>query len=182
MLIATETEAATKASAASRAPTTPEGAYPASSSTATVAHTPSPQMASHVPFLAVRPDDQFSAEVKTRDWAVTNGVPAEAEAAAAAMDGTEAPFLPVPHASRLPSWIRLPLVTVLSLAISAGAYTVVADYTGLEMASVSRDLHDEWQVAAVLGWKIVSLAAAWISGYDCELAMHLASHCTGRRC
>ena len=117
-------------------------------------------MASHVPFLAVRPDDQFSTEVKARDWAVTNGE--------LAMDGTEAPIIPMPHAFRLPSWVRFPLVTILSLSISAGAYTVVADWSGLEMASVSRDLHDEWQVAAVLGWKLVSLAAAWMSGYACE--------------
>ena len=117
-------------------------------------------MASHVPFLAVRPDDQFSSEVKTRDWALTNDD--------AAMEGTEAPIVSLPHASRLPSWVRFPLVTILSLVISAGLYTVVSDWSGLEMASVSRDLHDEWQVAAVLGWKVISLASAWMSGYDCK--------------
>ena len=114
-------------------------------------------MASHVPFLALRPDDQFSAEVKTRDFATD-------PATTSAMDPTEAP-LPAP--SRLPGWVRLPLVVVSSLTISAFAYSALADLTGLELAAVSRDLTSEWEVAAVVGWKVVSLLIAYSSGYDC---------------
>ncbi|KAM0720542.1 hypothetical protein Q7P37_004678 [Cladosporium fusiforme] len=116
-----------------------------------------PLMASHVPFLALRPDDQFSSEVKTRDFAT------EPATTTTAMDPTETPL---PPPSRLPSWLRLPLVVVSSLTISAFAYSALADITGLELAAFSRDLADEWQVAAVVGWKVVSLILAFSSGYD----------------
>lgn len=122
-------------------------------------------MASHVPFLALRPDDQFSSEVKTRDFAAE---PAIANTTRTAMDPTETPL---PPPSRLPSWVRLPLVVVSSLSISAGAYSALADVTGLELAAFSRDLTDEWQVAAVVGWKVVSLILAFSSGYDCMFTL-----------
>jgi hypothetical protein len=111
-------------------------------------------MASHVPFLAVRPNEQFDTDVKTRDFV---------ETPLATMDPTEAPL---PSPSRLPAWLRLPLVVVSSLTISAFAYSALADLTGLELAAVSRDLTAEWQVAAVVGWKVVSLILAFSSGYD----------------
>lgn len=122
-------------------------------------------MSSHVPFLALRPDDQFSAEVKTRDFAH--------QPSATTMDPTE---LPVPAPSRLPSFLRLPLVVVSSLTISAFAYSALADLTGLELAAVSRDLTAEWQVAAVVGWKLVSLLVAFSSGYDCTCRAQNTSH------
>jgi hypothetical protein len=113
-------------------------------------------MASHVPFLAVRPNEQFDTDVKTRDFA---------DGPVATMDPTDAP-LPLPSPSKLPGWLRLPLVVISSLTISAFAYSALADLTGLELAAVSRDLTAEWQVAAVLGWKVVSLIIAFSSGYD----------------
>jgi hypothetical protein len=117
-------------------------------------------MASHVPFLAVRPNEQFDTDadvVKTRDFAsepVATLDPSE----------MEAPELPSP--SRLPAWLRLPLVVVSSLTISAFAYSALADLTGLELAAVSRDLTSDSQVAAVVSWKVISLIIAFSSGYD----------------
>lgn len=122
-------------------------------------------MSSHVPFLALRPDDQFSAEVKTRDFAH--------QPSATTMDPTE---LPVPAPSRLPSFLRLPLVVVSSLTISAFAYSALADLTGLELAAVSRDLTAEWQVAAVVGWKLLSLLIAFSSRYHCTCRAQNTSH------
>ena len=117
-------------------------------------------MASHVPFLAVRPNEQFDTDadvVKTRDFA---------SEPVATLDPTEmeAPELPSP--SRLPAWLRLPLVVVSSLTISAFAYSALADLTGLELAAVSRDLTSDSQVAAVVSWKVISLIVAFSSGYD----------------
>ena len=110
-------------------------------------------MASHVPFLAIRPDQQFSPDVNTR----------------AQMDPAQEEILPTPPApSRLPGWVRLPLLVVSSLSISAFAYSALSEITGLELAAVSRDLTQEWQVAAVVGWKLVSLLVAFSSGYDCK--------------
>lgn len=110
-------------------------------------------MASHVPFLALRPDQQFSPDVNTRDQ----------------MDPAQEEILPTPPApSRLPGWVRLPLLVVSSLSISAFAYSALSDITGLELAAVSRDLTQEWQVAAVVAWKLVSLLVTFSSGYDCK--------------
>ena len=114
-------------------------------------------MASHVPFLAVRPNEQFDTEVKTRDFA------SEPVATLDPLE-MEAPELPSP--SRLPGWLRLPLVVVSSLAISAFAYSALADLTGLELAAVSRDLTSDGEVAAVVSWKVISLVLAFSSGYD----------------
>lgn len=110
-------------------------------------------MASHVPFLALRPDQQFSPDVvNTR-----------------AMDPAQEEILPTPPApSRLPGWVRLPLLVVSSLSISAFAYSALSEITGLELAAVSRDLTQEWQVGAVVAWKVFSLLVAFSSGYDCK--------------
>ena len=111
-------------------------------------------MACHVPFLALRPDQQFSSEVKTRDYA---------------MDPAQEEILPTPPApSRLPGWVRLPLLVASSLSISAFAYSALSEITGLELAAVSRDLTQEWQVAAIIVWKLISLLVAFSSGYDCK--------------
>jgi hypothetical protein len=112
-------------------------------------------MASHVPFLALRPDQQFSPEVKTRDYAT--------------MDPAQEEILPTPPApSRLPGWVRLPLLVASSLSISAFAYTALSEITGLELAAVSRNITQEWQVGAIFAWKLVSLLVAFSSGYDCK--------------
>lgn len=122
-------------------------------------------MASHVPFLTVRPDEVD--EVKTRDFGSVNR-----SALAAQLDDTDADAMEAPVApkSRLPSIIRLPLVWVLSLGLSALLYSLVADYAGYELAAVSRDLTEDWEVGALLAWKLVELSGAWFAGYDCTCA------------
>ncbi|KAK4552511.1 hypothetical protein LTR86_010355 [Recurvomyces mirabilis] len=121
-------------------------------------------MASHVPFLAVRPDEQFSDEVvKTRDFA-SSSLLDRINADANAMD---APALPqMPPATRLPSWVRFPMVVVISLALSAFLNTLIADFTGYELAAVSREVTEQGQIAALMGWKLVELGTAWAAGYD----------------
>ncbi|GIZ39394.1 hypothetical protein CKM354_000278000 [Cercospora kikuchii] len=69
-------------------------------------------------------------------------------------------------ASRLPSYIKFPALTLVSLGLSAFLYTVVADYTGPELASVSRNLEERWQLWAILGWKLAELFGAWYLRYD----------------
>jgi hypothetical protein len=88
------------------------------------------------------------------------------------MDPAQDDILPPPPAppapSRLPGWVRLPLLVVSSLSISAFAYSALSEITGLELAAVSRDLTQEWQVGAIVAWKLVSLLVAFSSGYDCK--------------
>ncbi|KAF2210974.1 hypothetical protein CERZMDRAFT_44433 [Cercospora zeae-maydis SCOH1-5] len=68
-------------------------------------------------------------------------------------------------ATRLPSYIKFPALTLVSLGLSAFLYTVVSPYAGPELASVSRDL-DRWQLWTVVGWKLTELFGAWYLRYD----------------
>lgn len=129
-------------------------------------------MASHVPFLAVRPDEQFDTDIKTRASSSTNGMPRSSNPSRiGAMDPRDAPEAPpigrVPPASKLPAAIRFPLVCLLSLSLSTLFYSLVADWAGVELAAVSRDLTDEWQIGALFAWKFAELSIAWYAGYDC---------------
>ncbi|KAK4541398.1 hypothetical protein LTR36_007999 [Oleoguttula mirabilis] len=134
---------------------------------------------SHVPFLAVQPDEQFDTEiVKTRDFASTNGFPRSSSSAMDA-DFADAPQASqlgrVPPATRLPGWIRFPLAVLISFSLSALFYSLVADWAGVELAAVSREYEEEWQVGAVLAWKFAELCTAWYAGYDWKDLASLAT-------
>lgn len=127
-------------------------------------------MASHVPFLAIRPDDQFSTEItKANDPAS----PIRDLASASSHDPMDSPpRLTRPPAtaaqvSRIPGYVRFPLICVLSFALSTLLYSFASDFSGYQFATASRHLEKEWQVAALLGWKVVELGVAWGGGYDC---------------
>lgn len=121
-------------------------------------------MSSHVPFLAVRPDDQFSTDVTPRKSAQANAV-----TPSTAMDSPP-PLTPAPRtyaASRIPAAIRFPLVVILSFSLSTLLHSLTAEVSGFQLATASRALNKDWQVASLLGWKVVELFTAWIAGYDC---------------
>ena len=119
-------------------------------------------MASHVPFLAVRPDDQFSTEVKARDFAMDTIVaPIDSPPPLTRAPRTQA-------ASRVPVYLRLPLIIAISLGLSTLLRSFVADISGFQFAPASRDAtHQPELVAALLGWKVIELSVAWVAGYDC---------------
>ena len=117
-------------------------------------------MASHVPFLAVRPDDQFSPDIKTRDFAApVNGI------ATSAMENAP---IRATSASRIPAPLRYALIGVLSLGLNTVAYTLTAEWAGVELAAVSRDSTEDWRIWVPVAWKLVELTFAGWSGYDCE--------------
>ena len=56
--------------------------------------------------------------------------------------------------SKLPAFLRFPLLVLLSLTISTLLYSFVAEYTEGDLASVSRSL-DQWhEVGALVGWRM----------------------------
>lgn len=128
-------------------------------------------MASHVPFLAVRPDDQFSSDVKKRDFATHKGI------SSPAMDAPEAQRAPAMLVARLPAAVRFILVCVLSLTLSTLCYSLASEYPGYELAAVSRTITDERHVSALLGWKFLELSFAWYAGYDCTYEKQLYKLC-----
>ena len=114
-------------------------------------------MASHVPFLAVRPDDQFSSEFQANP-----------------VDPTESPASPLlEHARpttnvlRMPGAVQLPLVCALSYGLSTWLRIDTAGISGYQYASASKDVTEAWQIGALLGWKLVQLVGTWYAGYGC---------------
>ncbi len=116
-------------------------------------------MSSHVPFLAVRPDEQFSSSVRksTRDVIKTN------------MDSPPLARAPPPTyaASRLPSSVRFVLLVLLSFSLSTVLKTLAANYAGAQLALASRKVDEPWQISLFIGWKVVQLTIGWVAGYDC---------------
>lgn len=57
--------------------------------------------------------------------------------------------------SRIPAPLRFPLVAILSLTISALAFSAVADFrgTGSELGKVSRRLERWEEVVGLVGWR-----------------------------
>ncbi|KAK0365242.1 hypothetical protein LTR02_005409 [Friedmanniomyces endolithicus] len=118
-------------------------------------------MASHVPFLAVRPDDQLnsSSDLRARDLVTVIKDNANAMS-------TPTTTQHAPPASRLPAPIRFFLVCVLSFALSTLLYSVTADTVGYELAAVSREVKEDWHVGVLFAWKFIELGGAWYAGYD----------------
>ncbi|CAK4032618.1 uncharacterized protein RCC_04466 [Lecanosticta acicola] len=109
-------------------------------------------MASHVPFLALRPDEQFSTQVAENDTSDTNRVSIS----------TMANNL----AQRLPSSLRFPIAVLVALSLSSLLYSLASGLTGHELAAVSRNLTSEWHIGAMLAWKLAELYIAWYACYD----------------
>lgn len=126
------------------------------------------RMASHVPFLAVRPNEQFSTEINAREFATPfNSI---TTSSAPNMDSSEAPILSrvtPASASRIPAALRFVLVCFSSFALSALLYTLSVDWAGYELAAVSRDFTGQWQTGMVVARKMTELSVAWYAGYDC---------------
>ncbi|KAK5109194.1 hypothetical protein LTR62_007279 [Meristemomyces frigidus] len=135
-------------------------------------------MASHVPFLAVRPNDQFSSDpTSSQDSQLSEAAKRDLLDPIADMDAPpiQSPRAArAPAASRLPAFVRFPMVVIISLALSTFFNTLIADFTGYELAAVSRDVTSESQIATLMAWKLVELGFAWWAGYDWQDLSSLA--------
>lgn len=133
-------------------------------------------MSSHVPFLAVRPDDQFSTDVKkTVGSAVKTSAPPPSQPMDSAPPLTPAPPRAFAATSRIPSAFRFPLLVVLSLGLSTLFRTWTSNYSGLALATASRSLQEPAQIGVLLGWKAVQLFIVWAAGYDCTFTTCIPS-------
>ncbi|CZT18622.1 uncharacterized protein RCC_04466 [Ramularia collo-cygni] len=68
--------------------------------------------------------------------------------------------------SRLPAAVRFPLAVLVSFGLSATLRSLTAELIGPELAAVSRDLTEGWQIGAMFAWKVAELAIAWYACYD----------------
>lgn len=144
-------------------------------------------MSSHVPFLAVRPDEQFSSEVKktaktakNTASAVANSLAAPSSPVAQTMDSPP-PLTPAPpkvkEVSRIPANLRFPLLVVVSFGLSTLFHTLTADLTGIQLATASRAAHSSYEIGALLAWRVVGLFGGWVVGYDCMCCEETENQC-----
>jgi hypothetical protein len=133
-------------------------------------------MSSHVPFLAVRPDEQFSTEIKSHKkssskssigTAVANAVAASPVSQTMESPPPLTPAPKVKEVSRIPRHLRFPLLCVVSFSLSTLVHTLLADVTGVQIAAASRAAHSSYEISALLGWRVLGLFLAWSVGYDC---------------
>lgn len=106
---------------------------------------------------------------QTRDLAQTNGV---LHAGSPAIDEGQAT-----EESRFPVAVRFPLVVLLTFILSAALNSVAAEFTGPELAAVSRNLTEGWQVGGLVGLKLAELVVAWYICYDCEYSARRHDQC-----
>lgn len=77
---------------------------------------------------------------------------------------------PPVRASRLPTYLRLPILLVLNLGISSALWTYAAQFLGNELGVVSRQtIPDDILTPTVrLLYKIGVIWAGWWLKYDCK--------------
>ncbi|KAI9836729.1 MAG: hypothetical protein M1837_003261 [Sclerophora amabilis] len=78
---------------------------------------------------------------------------------------------PTPNAtptslSRLPHYLRFPLLIFANLVLSSALYSLASDYTAGDLGSVSRSFDAWWEVTALIGWRAAELAVGWLNNYD----------------
>ena len=66
----------------------------------------------------------------------------------------------------IPVILRFPLVVLLSLTLSAMAYSLSSDFMVGDLSAVSRTLNEWWQISGLLGCKVLELGAGWWFEYD----------------
>jgi len=76
--------------------------------------------------------------------------------------------------------LQFPLAVAITLFTSAGLFTLGADYTGNELASVSKVLTESHEIFGLLAWRIAVLFILWTLKFDCMLILstlyNLLSH------
>ena len=72
---------------------------------------------------------------------------------------------PIPD-SKLPSFIRFPLVVITSLSLSSLVYTLAGQYFASDLGKPSRSLTDPLEIAALLAFRAVELSIGWYGDYD----------------
>lgn len=75
---------------------------------------------------------------------------------------------PQSFTSKVPEFLLFPALVVLSLTLSSALYSVASVLTVGDLSSVSRSLDDWWEVAGLIGWRILTLAVGWWGEFDSE--------------
>lgn len=76
------------------------------------------------------------------------------------------PVLVEQQKSSLPSFLRFPLVAILSFSISSLGYSFINEFTRGELATVMRTLDTSREVNIMTAWRLAELALGWFANFD----------------
>lgn len=76
------------------------------------------------------------------------------------------PVLVDQQKSSLPSFLRFPLVAILSFSISSLGYSFINEFTRGELATVMRTLDTSREVNIMTAWRLAELALGWFANFD----------------
>ncbi|KAK8221322.1 hypothetical protein IWZ01DRAFT_537248 [Phyllosticta capitalensis] len=68
--------------------------------------------------------------------------------------------------SKLPSWLRFPLLILLSSSTSVALLSVGSEFLDPQLRAVTRAGTDDFHVLASLSWKFLELAVCWFGNFD----------------
>ncbi|KAG8534176.1 uncharacterized protein KY384_001020 [Bacidia gigantensis] len=94
------------------------------------------------------------------------GASVEPELSTTTRLASKIPEVPTPSSLRIPAYLQFPILVALSMATSSVLYTVAAPFTSGDLASVSAQLDEWWEIGGILLWKAIELGAGWWLGYD----------------
>jgi hypothetical protein len=57
-------------------------------------------------------------------------------------------------------------VVILSFTLSSVLFSIVAEVTAGDLASISKHTESWAEIMGLLGWKVVQLAVCWFRGFD----------------
>jgi hypothetical protein len=83
---------------------------------------------------------------------------------------------PPMRASRLPPYLRLPILFVLNVGISLAFWEYASSFLGPELGAISKKPDEEHHLAfpVRLLYKFVVIWAGWWLRYDCKMAWNFA--------
>ncbi|KAF4555653.1 Hypothetical protein D9617_2g056160 [Elsinoe fawcettii] len=124
---------------------------------------------SHLPFLTVNPDDStVDATAIDAQKSLSERISSSTVTASdlTASDIREMVSRTGQSRSRIPSIVAFPLAVIITLGTSAGLYSVAAELTGFELATISRSVNEPLEIGALVGWRVFELLINWGAGFD----------------
>ncbi|KZF22224.1 hypothetical protein L228DRAFT_148793 [Xylona heveae TC161] len=68
--------------------------------------------------------------------------------------------------SKLPTYLRFPLLVLLNLTLSTLLYSLAADHIAGELAGVSRSVNKWGEVIGLIAWRSIELGCGWFFNFD----------------
>lgn len=75
---------------------------------------------------------------------------------------------PPTRASRLPGYVRFPLLVVLSFATSMSLLSAASEFMDPQLRAVSRSANEDVKIVSSIALKLTELSLGWFGNFDGE--------------